>query len=53
MDASNAAEFFVTVNGLNLLRAGLIESAESAIEFGHPINIITFGSSAELFAGRA
>lgn len=51
--ASNAAEFFVTVNGLNLLRRGLIDSLESAVEFGHPINIITFSSPADMFVGRA
>lgn len=50
--AANAAEFFVTVNGLNLLRAGLIESVESAVEFGHPVHIVAFGSHAALFAGR-
>lgn len=49
--ASDAAGFFVTVNGLDLLRDALIDSVESAVEFAHPVEIITFESPADFFAG--
>lgn len=45
---SNVADFFVTVNGLLLLRQGLIESVESAVEFGHDVRIIPFDQEAFL-----
>lgn len=50
-DARNAADYFVTVNGLNLLRHGLIESVESALEFGNEVRIITFDTPADFFGG--
>ncbi|AXK71223.1 hypothetical protein DWG18_02260 [Lysobacter sp. TY2-98] len=52
-NAQNAAEFFVTINGQNLLRGGLIWSVESAVEFGHAVEIFTYGSLPELFRGKA
>ena len=51
--AANASEYFVTANGLNLLRGGLIDNVESAVEFKDHVEIITFGSPADFFAGRA
>jgi 2,3-bisphosphoglycerate-dependent phosphoglycerate mutase len=48
-DARNAADYFITVNGLNLLRSGLIESVESAVEFGDEVRIITFDTPADFF----
>lgn len=52
-DARNAADYFVTVNGLNLLRHGLIESVESALEFGDEVRIITFDTPADFFRDKA
>ncbi|RNF85278.1 Imm70 family immunity protein [Montanilutibacter psychrotolerans] len=49
--ATNAVDYFVTVNGLNLLRAGFIESVESALEFGDEVRIISFGTPGDLFRG--
>jgi Immunity protein 70 len=49
--AQNIADYFVTVNGLNLLRAGLIESVESAVEFNDDVQLVTF-SSPDRFFGR-
>jgi Immunity protein 70 len=48
-EAQNLAGYFVTVNGLNLLRAGLIESVESAVEFGDDVRIVTFSSPDDFF----
>ena len=50
--AENLADYFVTVNGLNLLRAGLIESVASAVEFRHDVRIVGFDDPAQYFAGR-
>ena len=51
--STNASEYFVTVNGLNLLRGGLIDNVESAVEFRDHVEIITFGSPSDFFGGRA
>ncbi len=51
-EAQNLAGYFVTVNGLNLLRAGLIESVESAVEFGHDVRVATFNSPQDFFRDR-
>jgi hypothetical protein len=52
VDARNAADYFVTVNGLDLLRAGLIESLESAVEFGHDVSVVTFTGPADFYRQR-
>lgn len=51
--AANLAEYFITVNGLGLLRQGLIESVESAAEFGDDVQIFTFSNAQDLFARNA
>lgn len=51
-DAASAAAFLVTVNGLELLRGCLIDSLESAVEFGDAVDIIRFESPADFFQGR-
>ena len=51
--ATNAADYFVTVTGRNLLRDGLIDNVESAVEFGDEVEIVPFGGPASLFGGGA
>jgi 2,3-bisphosphoglycerate-dependent phosphoglycerate mutase len=40
--ATTAADFFVTVTGRNLLRDAVIDSVESAVEFGDAVAIVPF-----------
>lgn len=47
--AQNAVDYFITVNGLNLLRSGLIESVESALEFDDEVHIIKFRTPRDFF----
>ena len=51
--ATNAADFFVTVTGRHLLRDALIDSVESAIEYGDEVEIVSFGSPADFFRSGA
>ncbi|TNJ33428.1 Imm70 family immunity protein [Arenimonas terrae] len=43
--ATTAADFFVTVTGRHLLRDALIDSVESAVEFGDAVAIVPFDGS--------
>jgi 2,3-bisphosphoglycerate-dependent phosphoglycerate mutase len=47
--AKNVAEYFLTVNSLDLLKGGLIDSLESAVEFGHSVKIIAFNGPEDFF----
>ncbi len=47
--ARSAATWFRTVNGRDLLRDGLIDALESAVEFGHAVEVIPFDGPADAF----
>jgi hypothetical protein len=47
--ARSAATWFRTVNGLDLLRDGLVDALESAAEFGHAVEVIPFDRPADAF----
>lgn len=48
-NATSAADYFLTVNGRDLLTDGLIDSVESAVECGDDVRIVTFSGPDDFF----
>ncbi len=51
--ATSAAEYFITVNGRDLLRDGLIDSLESAVEFGDSVQVVSFAGPEDFLRSNA